>query len=101
MIESHSIKISISSIGAYIARYYIDLYDDIGVLSLTSGKILTGETHDMELPGSITWMRIRCENQRFINTCGDIFTQEHNNPQTLCYKIRGTTLHPSYSVTVC
>ncbi len=58
-------------------------------------------SHGIKLPGNIIWIRIRCENQRFINTWGDILTQEYNNPQTLCYKICNTTLHLSYSVNVC
>lgn len=101
MVGTHGIKLSISSTGAYIARCYIDLYDDIGSLSLLSGNIYAGQTRVMDLPDTLISMKIRCENQRLIGKWGDVFTHESNGPQLYCYKMGGTTFHPSYSSTIC
>ncbi len=58
MVGSHGVKISISSNGAYIARCFIDLYDDIDSLALSSGNICAGQTRTMDLPINTRWIKL-------------------------------------------
>ncbi|CAF3049151.1 unnamed protein product, partial [Rotaria sp. Silwood2] len=100
-IGSYASKISVSSSGAYVARCFIDIKDSSSAFTLASGNIYAGQKFDMELPEDITWMKIRCENQRFIGKWDDVFSQELSGPRPLCYKVGGTTFHPTYSATIC
>ncbi|CAF3297176.1 unnamed protein product [Rotaria sp. Silwood2] len=101
VIGSYASKISVSSSGAYVARCFIDIKDSSSAFTLASGNIYAGQKFDMELPEDITWMKIRCENQRFIGKWDDVFSQELSGPRPLCYKVGGTTFHPTYSATIC
>ncbi len=101
MVSSHGIKISISSNGAYVARCFIEIKDHLGPLTLASGNIYAGQTREMEFPDGVTWMKIRCENQRLVGKWSEVFSQESNGPRSLCYNVGGTTFHPTYSARVC
>ena len=101
MIGSQAIKISISSSGAYVARCFIDIRDDLGALTLASGNIYAGQTRDMEFPDGVKWMNIRCENQQLVGKWAQVFAQESNGPRQLCYSIGGTTFHPTYAARAC
>ena len=101
VVGSHGIKISISSSGAYVARCFIDVKDALGPLTLASGNIYAGQSREMEFPDGVTWMKVRCENQRLVGKWSDVFSQESNGPRSLCYNIGGTTFHPTHSARVC
>ncbi|CAF0738415.1 unnamed protein product [Rotaria sordida] len=101
VVGSHAKKISIASRGAYVARCFIDIKDDSSTFRLASGNIYAGQKFDMELPEDITWMNIRCENQRLIGKWGEVFSQELSGPRPLCYQMGGTTFHPHYAATIC
>lgn len=94
-------QITISSTGAYVARCFIEIRDDLGSLTLASGNIYAGQTQNMDLPDQIDWMKIRCENQRLVGKWTEFFSQESNGPRTLCYTMGGTTFHPTHSARVC
>ena len=93
--------ITISSAGAYVARCFIDIVDDLGQLTLASGNIYAGQAQNMDLPDGIKTMTIRCENQRFVGQWSEIFSQTTNGPRGLCYNLSGTTYHPAHSARVC
>jgi hypothetical protein len=101
VIGSYGNKISISSSGAYVTRCFIDIKDHLGSLTLASGNIYAGQTRDMEFPDGVTWMRVRCENQRLVGKWAEVFSQESNGPRSLCYNVAGTTFHPHYSAKAC
>ncbi|CAF1251792.1 unnamed protein product [Rotaria sordida] len=101
VVGSHAKKISVASRGAYVARCFIDIKDDSSTFRLASGNIYAGQKFDMELPEDITWMKIRCENQRLIGKWGEVFSQELSGPRPLCYQMGGTTFHPHYAATIC
>jgi hypothetical protein len=101
VVGSYGHKISISSSGAYVARCFIDIKDDLGSLTLASGNIHAGQTRDMEFPDGVAWMKVRCENQRLVGKWSEIFSQESNGPRKLCYNVSGTTFHPHFSARAC
>ncbi|CAF1158728.1 unnamed protein product [Rotaria sordida] len=101
VVGCHAKKISVASRGAYVARCFIDIKDDSSTFRLASGNIYAGQKFDMELPEDITWMKIRCENQRLIGKWGEVFSQELSGPRPLCYQMGGTTFHPQYAATIC
>ncbi|CAF1433221.1 unnamed protein product [Rotaria magnacalcarata] len=101
VVGSYAKKISVSSSGAYVARCFIDIKDDSSAYTLATGNIYAGQTFHMELPDDISWMKIRCENQRLVGKWGEVFSQELSGPRPLCYNVGGTTFHPHHSATIC
>lgn len=94
-------KISVTSTGAYFARCYYNVVDDLGSIQFDTGVISAGQTRDTIVSDFVHTMKIRCENQRFINTWGSIFEFETSQAQSICFEISGTTYHPKYSYTFC
>lgn len=99
--ECFSMKISVTSKGAYVGRCYYHIFDDLGSIQLETGKIWAGQTRETIVSDFVHTMKIRCENQRFISTWGPIFEFQTSQAQSICFEIGGTTIHPTYSHRFC
>ena len=89
--------------GGYLAFMRVSFWQDGKEYSRTEGDFAIGQNRTIQLPSGAydIFLKVECVVWPFPRTMSTIFTKNYDKPETMCFKVWGTTLSPQHAEIPC